>query len=96
MVGLGTRSTIERVEIGNSRPKVARASALPDSCDTTLLAKLAMVASGDESPRIPHRGCSVGVVLSGTRGEPGLQCLPNVVRRRLYALPTPMGIEGIV
>ena len=31
MVGLGTRSTIERVEIGNSRPKVARASALPDS-----------------------------------------------------------------
>src|SRR5215471_16314634 len=30
MVGLGTRSTIERVEIGNSRPKVARASALPD------------------------------------------------------------------
>jgi hypothetical protein len=31
MVGLGTRSTIERVEIGNSRPKAARASALPDS-----------------------------------------------------------------
>ena len=30
MVGLGTRSTIERVEIGNSRPKAARASALPD------------------------------------------------------------------
>ena len=30
MVGRGTRSTIERVEIGNSRPKAARASALPD------------------------------------------------------------------
>jgi hypothetical protein len=31
MVGLGTRTTIERVEIGNSQPKAARASALPDS-----------------------------------------------------------------
>jgi hypothetical protein len=31
MVGLGTRSIIERVEIGNSQPKAARASALPDS-----------------------------------------------------------------
>ena len=30
MVGLGTRTTIERVEIGNSQPKAARASALPD------------------------------------------------------------------
>ena len=30
MVGLGTHSTIERVEIGNSQPKAARASALPD------------------------------------------------------------------
>src|SRR5215831_8632162 len=30
MVGLGTRSIIERVESGNSRPKAARASALPD------------------------------------------------------------------
>ena len=30
MVGLGTRSTIERVESGNSQPKAARASALPD------------------------------------------------------------------
>jgi hypothetical protein len=35
MVGLGTRSAIERAEIGNSRPKVARASALPDTCDKT-------------------------------------------------------------
>ncbi len=34
MAGLGTRSIIERVETGNSRPKAARASALPDSCDT--------------------------------------------------------------
>src|SRR5215813_13497365 len=31
MVGLGTRSAIERAESGNSRPKAARASALPDS-----------------------------------------------------------------
>jgi hypothetical protein len=30
MAGLGTRSAIERAEIGNSRPKAARASALPD------------------------------------------------------------------
>jgi len=30
MVGLGTRTTIERGEIGNSQPKAARASALPD------------------------------------------------------------------
>src|SRR5215813_3255602 len=30
MVGLGTRSAIERAESGNSRPKAARASALPD------------------------------------------------------------------
>jgi hypothetical protein len=35
MAGLGTRSTIERVEIGNSWPKAARASALPDTCDET-------------------------------------------------------------
>src|SRR5713101_9095829 len=44
----------------------------------------------------PTKGDSFGVVLSGNRGEPGLQFLPNIVRRRLYALPTPMGIEGIV
>src|SRR4030095_1679427 len=31
MVGRGTRSAIERAEIGNSQPKAARASALPDS-----------------------------------------------------------------
>ena len=31
MVGLGTRFAIERAEIGNSRPKAARASALPDA-----------------------------------------------------------------
>src|SRR5262249_6273741 len=31
MVGLGTRSAIERAESGNSRPKAVRASALPDS-----------------------------------------------------------------
>src|SRR5690348_7944387 len=31
MVGLGTRSAIERAESGNSQPKAARASALPDS-----------------------------------------------------------------
>jgi len=31
MVGLGTRSAIERAESGNSQPKTARASALPDS-----------------------------------------------------------------
>jgi hypothetical protein len=37
MVGLGTRSTIERVEIGNSRPKAARASALPDAQRDELL-----------------------------------------------------------
>src|SRR5262249_29487419 len=30
MAGLGTRSAIERAEIGNSQPKAARASALPD------------------------------------------------------------------
>src|SRR4051812_26990629 len=30
MAGLGTRSIIERVGIGNSQPKAARASALPD------------------------------------------------------------------
>jgi hypothetical protein len=30
MVGRGTRSAIERAEIGNSQPKAARASALPD------------------------------------------------------------------
>src|SRR5262245_8305825 len=30
MVGLGTRSAIERAESGNSQPKAARASALPD------------------------------------------------------------------
>jgi hypothetical protein len=30
MVGLGTRSAIERAESGNSQPKTARASALPD------------------------------------------------------------------
>src|SRR5712691_4264883 len=36
--GLGTRSTIERVEIGNSRPKAARACVLLDlwlAMDTT-------------------------------------------------------------
>ena len=37
MVGLGTRSTIERVEIGNSQPKAARASALPDAQRDELL-----------------------------------------------------------
>ena len=31
MVGLGTRSAIERAESGNSQPKTARASALPDT-----------------------------------------------------------------
>jgi hypothetical protein len=31
MVGLGTRSAIERAESGNSQSKTARASALPDS-----------------------------------------------------------------
>jgi hypothetical protein len=36
MAGLGTRSTIERVEIGNSRPKAARASSLPDGIRHTL------------------------------------------------------------
>jgi hypothetical protein len=30
MVGRGTRSAIERAESGNSQPKTARASALPD------------------------------------------------------------------
>jgi len=30
MAGLGTRSAIERAEIGNSRPKVARACVLLD------------------------------------------------------------------
>jgi hypothetical protein len=30
MVGLGTRSAIERAEIGNSQPKAVRARALPD------------------------------------------------------------------
>jgi hypothetical protein len=35
MVGLGTRSAIERAESGNSQPKTARASALPDTCDET-------------------------------------------------------------
>jgi hypothetical protein len=55
-----------------------------------------MGASDDASTRILHRGCSFGVVLSGTRGEPGLQFLPNVSRRGLYALTIPMGIEGIV
>src|SRR5215510_15606885 len=35
MVGLGTRSAIERAEIGNSRPKAARASALPDGARNT-------------------------------------------------------------
>src|SRR5215475_3219145 len=34
MVGLGTHSILERVEIGNSQPKAARASALPDTMDT--------------------------------------------------------------
>ena len=31
MAGLGTRSAIERAESGNSQPKAARASALPDA-----------------------------------------------------------------
>ena len=53
-------------------------------------------ASGEESTRPPQRRCSFGVVLAGNRGEPGLQFVPNVGRRGLYALPIPMGIEGIV
>jgi hypothetical protein len=60
------------------------------------VAKFILGASGDASTRLPHRGGSFGVGRSGRRCEPGLQFVPNVVRRRLYALPTPMGIEGIV
>jgi len=37
MVGLGTRSAIERAESGNSQPKTARASALPDAQRDELL-----------------------------------------------------------
>jgi hypothetical protein len=62
MVGLGTRSTIERVEIGNSRPKVARASALPDRCDKTSFALLSAYCiavssfcTGSSTLESPHR-----------------------------------------
>jgi hypothetical protein len=43
-----------------------------------------MVESGDESTRIPRWGCVFEVVLSGARGEPGLQFVPNVFRRGLH------------
>src|SRR5262245_32251623 len=42
MVGLGTRFAIERAEIGNSRPKTARASALPDEREAQQFASLAL------------------------------------------------------
>src|SRR5215813_2688159 len=53
MVGLGTRSAIERAESGNSRPKAARASALPDGDATSAARAVLQTGEFDFARNLP-------------------------------------------
>jgi hypothetical protein len=71
MVGLGTRSAIERAEIGNSRPKAVRASALPDRRLRTSLARsrLGAVRPGARAMPGDRAEHQIDNTLSSARGR---------------------------
>src|SRR4030095_476332 len=93
MVGLGTRSIIERVENGNSRPTAARASALPDTMpNASTLANMApglvkVVERGTTSPIDGRAGWWPSPCPDLARGRGGKP--PGLLYNGLFHRPRP-------
>jgi hypothetical protein len=68
MVGLGPRSAIERAEIGNSRPKTARASALPDSdiSEAEFATAVGRLKQGEPAANVLDDRYSAAFTIAGT------------------------------